>query len=177
METLHYSGGADELETGKYTIGEYPVLSMRVVNTRKSQLCDTHLRVLLLRRGQEGSGAHRLQELDFDINAQVGRVRGVDFSRPYLPLPWTITHTLNPTSPLYGLQPDSSEDFEIIIVLDGIDEGVSMNIQARWSYIPNEIIWNARFEEMVNFNTARGLYEVDFSKIDLWTPTINPGIQ
>jgi hypothetical protein len=91
----------------------------------------------------------RIHELEFEMTCQLGRVRGINYSLPYLALPWTIRHTINDKSPLYGIHPNQwltpENDFELIVVLDGVDEGVSMNVQARWSYLPEEIIWGARF--------------------------------
>jgi hypothetical protein len=110
----------------------------------------------------------RLHELDFEITTQMGRVRGINYSLPYLALPWTLNHIINEKSPLYGISPDSWHDprneFELIVVLDGVDEGVSMNVQARWSYLPSEIIWGARFTNIIKRNRARSVFEVDYSQ-------------
>jgi hypothetical protein len=53
QHTLHYAGSADNTERGIYQYGQYPVLSLRVANTRRSQLCDTSCRLMLLRRETE----------------------------------------------------------------------------------------------------------------------------
>jgi hypothetical protein len=37
-----------------------------------------------------------------------------------------------------------------------------MNIEARWSYIPQEIIWDAQFVDMVE---RKKRFEIDFSKL------------
>jgi len=54
----------------------------------------------------------------------------------------------------------------MIVILDGVDEAVSMNIQARWSYIPSEIMIDAKFVEITSRNETKGRYEVDFSKFN-----------
>lgn len=47
--------------------------------------------------------AWKMDELNFDLNGMRGRIRGTCMSTPLLPLPWSITHTIDQWSPLYGL--------------------------------------------------------------------------
>jgi len=174
---------------GYLVVGRYPVLSFRIANTRKSMLADPNLRVYLLRReSEDGSTISQLKrrhdgvippksrvkevlhELDFELNNQIGRPKTLSFAIPHLALPWTISHTLSPNSPLYGLtEADLDEDpdnlFEIICVLDGIDESVSMSVEGRWSYLPHEIMWNTEFKRMTRSNFTRGMYEVDYQRL------------
>jgi Inward rectifier potassium channel C-terminal domain len=60
-----------------------------------------------------------------------------------LALPWIINHTINEESPLFRVPPSEwgrpENHFELIVVMDAIDEGASMNVQARYSYLPHEI--------------------------------------
>eukprot|EP01102_Stenamoeba_stenopodia_P014292 TRINITY_DN4728_c0_g1_i1.p1 TRINITY_DN4728_c0_g1~~TRINITY_DN4728_c0_g1_i1.p1 ORF type:complete len:216 (+),score=37.62 TRINITY_DN4728_c0_g1_i1:714-1361(+) len=92
-----------------------------------------------------------VQELNFEINKQIGRVRGVSMAVPLLPLPWTIIHPIDRHSPLRNATPQSlaAARTEIVAIVDGISEAVSDNFQARWSYIANEIVWGAEFVPMV----------------------------
>lgn len=32
----------------------------------------------------------KFHELDYEVSNQMGRVRGIDYARPYLPVPWVI---------------------------------------------------------------------------------------
>lgn len=77
----------------------------------------------------------RMHELPFELFQQYGRPRNLNYSTPQLPLPWTFVHAINPQSPLWGLSSKSLEDpnnlFEVIILIDGVDEAVSMSVQAR----------------------------------------------
>jgi len=206
FQALHYQNQIVDLQElsrpipEQFVFGKYPVLTMRCANTRRPQLVDTALRLLLLRHETlDGKTARQLldedeslgedsrykgdfnqipptitfiqrfRELDFDLTHQKGRVRGLSYPMPQLPLPWTINHTLDPSSPLHGIDFSRITDhpldsFEVIIVLDGVDEAVSMSIQARWSYLPQEIIWNARFVGMVTV-TQKSRYEIDYAQI------------
>ena len=120
----YYQGSPDSLSTGSYVNERAPCLVFRVANLKQGQLCDTQFRLLLLRRETiDGKPcgpdvAHRsvfrLHELNFEINEQVGRVRGIDLSTPLLPLPWTIIHAMDENSPLYGATLSDLEYWVII---------------------------------------------------------------
>ncbi|PRP88332.1 K+ channel protein [Planoprotostelium fungivorum] len=177
------------IDNGRIVVGRYPVLTLRVANTRKSMLTDPALRVYLLRKeSEDGRTVAQLKrdnngvipprsrvkevmhELDFELNNQVGRAKTLGFALPHLALPWTVTHTLRPGSPLYHLQEsDLNEDpdnlFEIIVVLDGVDEAISMNVEGRWSYLPHEIVWDAEFHRMVKGSLTKGIYEVNYARL------------
>lgn len=165
---------------GGYSPAQHQTISIRVANARKSQLCNTQVRLLLLRKEIDGNptsttdfrprAAEVIHELDFEIYNQVGRNRGVSFSIPYLALPYTIHHTINEDSPLFRIHPSEwlkpENHFELIVVLDTIDEGVSMNVQARWSYLPHEIIQDAKYVEITKFNPTTLMYDIDFGKFN-----------
>eukprot|EP00761_Pharyngomonas_kirbyi_P004611 gb/GECH01004616.1/.p1 GENE.gb/GECH01004616.1/~~gb/GECH01004616.1/.p1 ORF type:complete len:539 (+),score=93.16 gb/GECH01004616.1/:1-1617(+) len=116
-------------------------------------------------------GDIRIHELSFEINDQTGRTRDISMSSPLLPLPWSITHVIDSQSPLYGISKEEfvRRDFEIVAVLEGIDEGCSDNIQARWSYKPHEIVWDARFVPMIRRDQQQP-YIIDFARFSQVEP-------
>jgi len=172
-DTPTYIDGATCLEPGKYVTGKYNVISFRIANTRRSQFCTPQLRLLLLKR--EKDSRVLVHEMEYELNFQLGRTRGINFSLPYLALPWTISHTIDEKSPLFQIDPHSwlnpENHFELIVILDGVDEAVSMNVQARWSYIPSEIILDAKFTEITTVNEKTGKYEVDFTQFNDFVST------
>jgi len=162
-ETPAYMDGGSCLEAGKYVPGKYNVLSIRVANARRPQLSTPQIRLLLLRRDKESRFV--VDELDYEIFGQLGRPRGINYSIPYLPLPWIISHKIDEKSPLFHTDPhtwlEPENHFELIVILDGVDEAVSMNVQARWSYVPSEIILDAKFTDITTVSNGR--YEIDFN--------------
>ncbi|CAG7816393.1 unnamed protein product, partial [Allacma fusca] len=66
--------------------------------------------------------------------------------------PLTVAHILDESSPLGDLQPsDLSPDntsFEIMVVLEGVVESTGLTVQARSSYLPSEILWGQRFQNI-----------------------------
>ncbi|HXN42247.1 MAG TPA: hypothetical protein VN918_10690, partial [Myxococcaceae bacterium] len=68
-------------------------------------------------------------------------------------------------SPLYGATPQkmAEQDYEIIVTLTGIDETLSQNIHARHSYASEEIVWNARFADLLTI-LPDGRRQVNYAK-------------
>jgi len=153
--------------SGVYKVGN-STFSFRIVNLRKRLLCMPELRLLLLMKEKSN---YVIYELDFDINRQLGRPRGETFSKPYLQLPWTVVHTIDKYSPLYGKSKTDmiNGEFEIICVMDGVDELSSLNFQSRWSYIPDEIIWDHVFVPLVS-RTPSGKFQIDYERISDTVP-------
>ncbi len=80
--------------------------------------------------------------------------------------PVTIVHPIDEESPFYHM---SAKDFfkkhyEIVLVLEGIVEPTGMSIQARTSYLGDEIMWGYRFLNVLHF--TEGCYQVDYSAFD-----------
>ena len=74
--------------------------------------------------------------------------------------PTTIVHVIDQESPFYNM---SAKDFyrkhyEIIVVLEGIVEPTGMSIQARSSYLGDEILWGYRFANVLHFSD--GYYRI-----------------
>jgi len=58
-----------------------------------------------------------------------------------------------------GLQ---QEQFELVVVLEGIVESTGMTAQARTSYLPNEILWGHCFERLVTYQRDTHQYMIDY---------------
>ncbi|XP_061780971.1 potassium inwardly rectifying channel subfamily J member 11, like isoform X1 [Nerophis lumbriciformis] len=82
----------------------------------------------------------------------------------FLVSPLIISHTLERGSPLYELSAQSltSADLEVVVILEGVVETTGITMQARTSYIPEEILWGRRFVSIVSEEDGR--YCVDYSK-------------
>jgi len=65
----------------------------------------------------------------------------------FLPLTWTVVHPVDENSPMYGetLQSLRANRAEFIVLLTGMDEAISAQVNQRTSYTPDEILWGARF--------------------------------
>jgi inward rectifier potassium channel len=65
---------------------------------------------------------------------------------------WTAIHPITAQSPLAGATPASlaAADTEIIVSLTGLDETFAQTVHARYSYTTRDIVWGARFVDVLS---------------------------
>jgi inward rectifier potassium channel len=130
-----------------------PTLMFRAANQRGNSILDAEVHISLASQytTREGVNMRRFQEL-----------RLVRPRNPLFALSWTVMHTLDERSPLYGLGlADMLEhDMELVVMLSGTDETINDRIYARHSYLAEEILWHRRFVDVVSI-TAAGQRMVD----------------
>lgn len=133
-------------------------LMWRLGNMRKSHIVEAHVRAQLIKPHVTAEGEYLpLEQTDIDV----GYDSGLD--RLFLVSPLVVVHEINEHSPLYDLSRADlqREDFEIVVILEGMVEATAMTTQARSSYLAKEILWGHRFEPVVFEKGAR--YHVDYS--------------
>jgi inward rectifier potassium channel len=76
---------------------------------------------------------------------------------PVFALSWTVVHPINASSPLHGITREELEkgQAEIFVSLTGIDDTFSQTIHTRYSYTPQEILWDKYFEDILSRNDDR----------------------
>ncbi|XP_038618766.1 ATP-sensitive inward rectifier potassium channel 12 [Tachyglossus aculeatus] len=133
-------------------------LMWRVGNLRKSHIVEAHVRAQLIKPRITEEGEYiPLDQIDIDV----GFDKGLD--RIFLVSPITILHEIDEESPLFGIsrQDLETDDFEIVVILEGMVEATAMTTQARSSYLANEILWGHRFEPVLF--EEKNQYKVDYS--------------
>jgi potassium inwardly-rectifying channel subfamily J len=82
--------------------------------------------------------------------------------------PATMVHVIDENSPFYSMSSEeiSREKFEIVAILEGTIESTGQSVQARSSFLPSEILWGHRFEQLINYKKESGEYRVDYSKFN-----------
>ena len=80
--------------------------------------------------------------------------------RLFLVTPLMISHTIDERSPFWSMSKQSlkNEEFEFVVILEGMVEATGMTCQARSSYIEDEVLWGHRFEPVLL--QAETYYEV-----------------
>ncbi|KAK7929986.1 hypothetical protein WMY93_006381 [Mugilogobius chulae] len=134
-------------------------LMWRLGNMRKSHIVEAHVRAQLIRPHVTAEGEYLpLEQTDIDV----GYDEGLD--RLFLVSPLVIVHQINKSSPLYNFSRYDlqKQDFEIVVILEGMVEATAMTTQARSSYLAKEILWGHRFEPVVFEKGDR--YHVDYSR-------------
>ena len=127
----------------------------RIANRRTNEVLELQAQVLFsLLEGPER--ARRFYPLSLERQKVV-----------FFPLTWTVVHPIDGSSPLRGLTHQNlvEADAEILILLTGIDETFSQTVQARSSYKPDEIVWNAKYTDIYQRPRGGGLLSVDIARI------------
>uniref|UniRef100_A0A3B4A551 G protein-activated inward rectifier potassium channel 3 n=1 Tax=Periophthalmus magnuspinnatus TaxID=409849 RepID=A0A3B4A551_9GOBI len=134
-------------------------LMWRVGNLRRSHIVEAHVRAQLIRSYVTEEGEFiPLEQMDLNV----GYDEGTD--RLFLVSPLVIVHEIDKDSPLYTLSRDDlqMDDFEIVVILEGMVEATAMTTQFRSSYLAQEIFWGHRFEPVIYKDRDR--YKVDYAR-------------
>ncbi|XP_032822670.1 G protein-activated inward rectifier potassium channel 1-like isoform X1 [Petromyzon marinus] len=134
-------------------------LMFRVGNLRNSHMVSAQIRCKLLRSRQTPEGEFLpLDQLELDVGFGTGA------DQLFLVSPLTICHVIDTNSPFYELSYRSmqTEQFEIVVILEGIVETTGMTCQARTSYTEDEVLWGHRFLPVMSLED--GFFRVDYSQ-------------
>lgn len=136
-------------------------LMWRVGNLRRSHIVEAHVRAQVIRSYVTEEGEFiPLEQMDLNV----GYDEGTD--RLFLVSPLVIVHEIDKDSPLYTLSKADLEtdDFEIVVILEGMVEATAMTTQFRSSYLAREIFWGHRFEPVIYKDRER--YKVDYARFN-----------
>ncbi|XP_068119342.1 G protein-activated inward rectifier potassium channel 1-like [Hyperolius riggenbachi] len=134
-------------------------LMFRVGNLRNSHMVSAQIRCKLIKSRQTPEGEFLpLDQRELDVGFGTGA------DQLFLVSPLTICHEINGRSPFFDLSQKSlrSEQFEIVVILEGIVETTGMTCQARTSYIEDEVLWGHRFLPVMSLED--GFFRVDYSQ-------------
>src|SRR5262249_48713413 len=117
-------------------------LMFRVGNERKNHVVEATVKVSVVRDETtlEGERVRRWYELP--------RARSMS---AVFALTWSVMHVLDEQSKLFGATAESMRDdrTEIVVTLMGLDSTLSATIHARHSYTYDEIVFDARFVDIM----------------------------
>lgn len=125
-------------------IGTYdgkPTLFIRIGNERSTQILDAEVQVSVLRYQTtvEGEVFRRF----YDVALSRSRT-------PIFALTFTVMHTIDENSPLFGASTDGmmADDTECLITVTGMEETTSQTVHARHSYGADEILFGRRYRDI-----------------------------
>ncbi|KAM9299105.1 G protein-activated inward rectifier potassium channel 4 [Gastrophryne carolinensis] len=152
-ETLMFSNHAViSLRDGKLC------LMFRVGDLRSSHIVEASIRAKLIKSKQTKEGEFiPLNQTDINVGFDTGD------DRLFLVSPLIISHEINRKSPFWEMTRAQleMEDFEIVVILEGMVEATGMTCQARCSYVESEVLWGHRFTPLLTLE--KGFYEVDYT--------------
>lgn len=140
-------------------IGPYngaPTLSLRLANQRRNQILEAEVDMTLLRdeQTQEGDMIRRFYDL------RLARRRS-----PVFAMTFTVMHPIDRESPLYGVTPAvlAEQNAELVVTVTGLDETMAQPVHARTSYLPDEILCDHRFVDVIGW-TEDGSRFIDYRR-------------
>ncbi|XP_069057238.1 G protein-activated inward rectifier potassium channel 4-like isoform X1 [Pleurodeles waltl] len=134
-------------------------LMFRIGDLRDSHMVDAKIRAKLIKSRQTTEGEFLpLEQSEINLGYETGE------DRLFLVEPQVICHTIDENSPFWEMGPEQlqREQFEIIVILEGIVEATGMTCQAKTSYLETEIIWGHRFEPCITLE--KGAFRVDYRR-------------
>jgi inward rectifier potassium channel len=131
-----------------------PTLSFRVGNARGNDVVDAQITVSLLidEITPEGEHVRRIHDL------KLARDRS-----PFFAFTWSIMHTIDEKSPLYGLDLDNPQFISIMAVLMGHDGTYGQTIYARHMYTASDLKNKHRFVDVMR-QRPDGQLIIDFHR-------------
>jgi inward rectifier potassium channel len=134
-----------------------PSLMFRMANERgRTAIVEAQAHVVLARdeTTAEGERVRRFHDLE------LSRRQNAIFS-----LTWTAIHPITPSSPLYGATADmlTASDAVVVASVTGFDEAFAQTVHARHSYAAAEVIWGARFADILSVGPT-GERRIDYTR-------------
>lgn len=142
-----------------------PRLTFRFVNARKHQILQPTVQLFV------ASVRAQQDKLNPAMAGDELTISELGIDNTALPLfigfPCTITHTITADSPLFGLSTSDMDNngMQFLVCLEGIDSSTSNCFQARFTYIPSDIVEGHCFEGAV-FVRSDGGADVDFDRLN-----------
>lgn len=121
-------------------------IEIQILNMQRSQLIDPKVSAICIMNRMDGSGKCRL-DMDFNPYHKNSRL----FFKPKV-----YRHLIDESSPFWDFNRRDFEkgDYEIIVMVEGVDEFTDSFVHARTSVLPSEIKWSRHFKQMTAARTG-----------------------
>lgn len=151
---------ADKLVIAQHD--DMPTLMARIGNGRPGVLENAIARMTVLVRGEHGSSARLRRAYDLRLQRSRNQV---------FPLTWTLMHTIDAKSPLYGLDRAGiiAEDARVFLSLEARDPRLSAVVSDIRVYGPEDILFGTRYVDAIH-QAEDGTPIADMTKISLTEP-------
>lgn len=82
--------------------------------------------------------------------------------------PETLIHVIDSKSPFYNFTADDfhSENYEICVSIFGSSPLTAQISEDRTSYLPKEVFWGQRFNNIIHYDKLNNCYFVDFKNFN-----------
>jgi inward rectifier potassium channel len=140
-----------------------PTLAFRVGNDRASTVFEARIHASIIRTEKtlEGMTFYRLVDLKLVRESTMALARS-----------WSVLHTIDDKSPLWGATPESctADEMELVITVVGTDDTSLQPVHGRARYLVSDIVWGARLADVLS-ELPDGRVQLDVTQFDKITPT------
>jgi inward rectifier potassium channel len=134
-----------------------PHLVFRLANWRGNMVVEGHLRALVLLRSETREG----ESIRIPVELPLVRDRTAIFALTWIPM-----HRIDKSSPFWGgaeaLEKLRAQRAEIFLSFSGLDETSGQQIHARHNYALDDIVYNARFVDVLSISDD-GTRTIDYA--------------
>lgn len=138
-----------------FTRGQRRLLMFRMANERANQIVEARVRVAMARNEvtPDGERLRRFYDLKLERESSILFV-----------LSWTVIHAIDESSPLYDLSHEelARQGTQLICSMVGTDDTFSQQVHSRFSYQPEDIVYDQRFADIIG-NNPDGTRYVDYA--------------
>ena len=133
-----------------------PTLSVRLANERRNQILQAEVAMTFVRDEPTTEGGTMRRFYDLKL---------LRHRTPIFAMTFSVLHVIDKDSPLYGATAASLEaqNAELVLTATGLDETIAQPVHARTSYLPDEVLWNRRFVDMIGY-TEDGRRAIDYRR-------------
>jgi inward rectifier potassium channel len=138
-------------------LGENTSFQFRIINVRSNQIIDLHARVMMARFETSADGMSMRRYYSLPLERE---------NVAFFPLSWTVVHTIDSASPLFGVTEDElrASRAEFLVLLTGVEETFSQVVNTRSSYCADEVIWHAKFADIFIYDPGGRTAGVDLNR-------------
>ena len=149
-------------------IGEHDgkrTLMFRMANARSTAIVEATCRVYVSRDETLADGERMRRIYDLPLRRSTS---------PIFALSWLATHTVDATSPIADLTPQSiaASNLNLIVTFQGIDDRLAATVHTRYAYNADDIVFDRRFADIVLTDPDTGARYVDHDRFHDTEPVL-----
>lgn len=145
-------------------------LMFRMANARATAIVEANCHVYVSRDEVLAGGEPMRRIYDLPLRRATS---------PIFSLSWLVTHTVDATSPIADLTPETlaAANLNIIVTFQGIDDRLAATVHTRYAYNADDIVFDRRFADIFRTDPETGKRYLDFENFDVTEPALPASAQ
>ena len=143
-----------------------PTLMLRIGNARAGALIEAHARLVALMAEHSSEG--QFFRRTFELKLMRSHI-------PIFALTWTLMHTIDESSPLFGYDQDrlEREDTRFFFSIEARDPQLAAVVHDMKDFRGSDVSWGMRYADAVTY--VEGRVTADLTRVGLLEPEPEPG--